>query len=504
MRIFFSIITAFYAITFFSQNSFLKDSLDVYVQREMKKWQIPGVAVSVVKDGKVIVCKGYGTTELNGKNKVDEQTLFQIASNSKAFTGTALAMLDVSKKISLDDKVKKWIPYFDLKEQYAANEATVKDMLCHRIGFQTFQSDFLNWNCNLSRTDVIKAMKTVTPVNSFRYKYGYCNSAFLVAGEVIKAATDTSWDDFIQHHFLNPLNMNRSSTRYEKIATDKNAAKPYTILNDKIELLDYANIDNIGPAASMNSCVKDLSNWLLCQLDSGKLNGKQVIPYKAITLTRTPNIISGRGGNPNYPGNHFSLYGLGWGIKDVEGKVMYEHTGGADGFVTSVCVIPEFNLGIVVLTNTDVNSLFLALREQIIQSYLNKPYQNISENYFKRNLEENKKQVDEINQWKKAATENKNKFEFTNQLIGKYSNEVYGEIEIKNVGGELIVYFSKHIGAIGKLNFMGNNEMLCEYSYKTWGIQKLKLNTNGNQLKSITVKVNDFVDFLDYEFVKVK
>lgn len=504
MRIFFSIITAFYAITFFSQNSFLKDSLDVYVQREMKKWQIPGVAVSVVKDGKVIVCKGYGTTELNGKNKVDEQTLFQIASNSKAFTGTALAMLDVSKKISLDDKVKKWIPYFDLKEQYAANEATVKDMLCHRIGFQTFQSDFLNWNCNLSRTDVIKAMKTVTPVNSFRYKYGYCNSAFLVAGEVIKAATDTSWDDFIQHRFLNPLNMNRSSTRYEKIATDKNAAKPYTILNDKIELLDYANIDNIGPAASMNSCVKDLSNWLLCQLDSGKLNGKQVIPYKAITLTRTPNIISGRGGNPNYPGNHFSLYGLGWGIKDVEGKVMYEHTGGADGFVTSVCVIPEFNLGIVVLTNTDVNSLFLALREQIIQSYFNKPYQNISENYFKRNLEENKKQVDEINQWKKAATENKNKFEFTNQLIGKYSNEVYGEIEIKNVGGELIVYFSKHIGATGKLNFMGNNELLCEYSYKTWGIQKLKLNTNGNQLKSITVKVNDFVDFLDYEFVKVK
>jgi CubicO group peptidase (beta-lactamase class C family) len=504
MRIFFSIILAFFALSFYSQNSFINDSLDLYVQREMKKWQIPGVAVSVVKDGKIIVCKGFGTTELNGKNKVDEQTLFQIASNSKAFTGTALAMLDVSKKISLDDKVKKWIPYFDLKDQYAANEATVKDMLCHRIGFQTFQSDFLNWNCNLSRTELIKAMKTVSPVNPFRYKYGYCNSAFLVAGEVIKAATDTSWDDFIQHRFLNPLNMTRSSTRHEKIATDKNAAKPYTILNDKMELLEYANIDNIGPAASMNSCVKDLSNWLLCQLDSGRFNGKQVIPYKAISLTRTPNMISGRGGNPNYPGNHFSLYGLGWGIKDVDGKVMYEHTGGADGFVTSVCVIPEFNLGIVVLTNTDVNTLFLALREQIIQSYLNKPYQNLSENYFMSNLEENKQQVDEIRQWKKVAEENKSKFELSSQLVGKYYNEVYGEIEIKNVGAEQIIYFSKHTDAKGKLSYMGNNLMLCEYSYKTWGIQKLKIYNIAKEIKSITIKVNDFVDYLDYEFVKIK
>jgi CubicO group peptidase (beta-lactamase class C family) len=486
------------------QNAFVKDSLDSYVQREMKKWQIPGVAVSVVKDGKVIVCKGYGSTEVNGNQKVDEQTLFQIASNSKAFTGTALAMLDVSKKISLDDKVKKWIPYFDLKEQYAANEATVKDMLCHRIGFQTFQSDFLNWNCNLSRTDVIKAMKNVTPVNSFRYKYGYCNSAFLVAGEVIKAATDTSWDDFIQTRFLNPLAMNRSSTRHEKIVNDKNAAKPYTFLNNKIELLDYANIDNIGPAASMNSCVKDLSNWLLCQLDSGKYMGKQVIPYKAIALTRSPNMISGRGGNPNYPGNHFSLYGLGWGIKDVDGKVMYEHTGGADGFVTSVCVIPELNLGIVVLTNTDVNSLFLALREQLIQSYLNKPYQNISENYLKRSLEENKQQVEELRQWNKAVDLYNNKFELINQLAGKYTNEVYGEIDIKIIDGKAVVYFSKHKGVTGKLSYMGNNEMMCEYSYKTWGIQKLKMKITNNQLKSIVIKVNDFVDYLDYEFVKIK
>lgn len=136
------LIFNFITILLAAQQNFVKDSLDVYVNREMKKWQIPAVAVAIIKDGKIEACKGYGTTELNGKSKVDENTLFQIASNSKAFTGTALAMLDLNKKISLDDKVKKWISYFDLKDQYAANEATVKDMLCHRIGFQTFQSDF--------------------------------------------------------------------------------------------------------------------------------------------------------------------------------------------------------------------------------------------------------------------------------------------------------------------------------------------------------------------------
>ena len=496
------LIFNFITILLPAQQNFVKDSLDVYVKREMKKWQIPAVAVAIIKDGKIEACKGYGTTELNGKNKVDENTLFQIASNSKAFTGTALAMLDLNKKISLDDKVKKWIPYFDLKDQFAANEATVKDMLCHRIGFQTFQSDFLNWNCNLSRKEIISAMKNVKPVNSFRYKYGYCNSAFLVAGEIIKAATDTSWDDFIQKRFFEPLNMSRSSTVVNKIIADNNAAKPYTILNDKVELLDYANIDNIGPAASINSCVRDLSKWMLCQLDSGKFNGKQVIPFKAIAMTRIPNMISGRGGNPNYPGNHFSLYGLGWGIKDVEGKVMYEHTGGADGFVTSVCIIPELNLGIAVLTNTDVNTLFLALREQIIQAYLNKPYQNVSENYFKRNIEENKQQVDEIRSWKKAAEENKSKFPVKTKLEGKYVNELYGEVEIKNINNEPVLYFSKHTGVTGKLNYIGNNEFMCEYSYKTWGIQKLKIEIKNDEVKSINIKVNDFVDYLEYEFKK--
>src|SRR6202008_1623407 len=156
-----------------AQNSFITDSLDKYINREMQKWQIPGVAVAVVKDGKVVACKGYGVKKTGNAEKVDENTLFQIAYNSKAFTGTALALLAHQKKLSLDDKVTKWLPYFKLNDSLASKDATVRDMLTHRIGFKTFQSDFLNWNCNLTRKEIITNMRNVKAFYPFRYKYGY-------------------------------------------------------------------------------------------------------------------------------------------------------------------------------------------------------------------------------------------------------------------------------------------------------------------------------------------
>lgn len=485
----------------FAQPAFVKDSLETYINREMKRWNIPALAVAVVKDGKVVVCKGFGTTQANGGTKVDENTLFQIASNSKAFTGTALAMLEVRKKISLDDKATKWLPYFSLKEPYASKETTVRDLLCHRIGFQTFQSDFLNWNCNLSRKEIIENMKTVSPVYSFRSRWGYSNSAFLAAGEVIKAATDTTWDDYIKYNFFQPLKMERSSTYQSAIVNDKNAAFPYTIFRNKLVKLDYANVDNLGPAASIVSSVKDMSNWLICQLDSGKFNGRQVIPFAAIRTTRMPQSIVGRA-NPALPGNHFNLYGLGWGIKDAYGQVMYEHTGGADGFVTSVCLLPEDKLGVIVFTNTDVNGLFLNLRDQILMAYYNKPYENLSLADYVDNEKGNSQTFQQMEEWEAKTKVKDLKFSFADQMAGKYTNEVYGDIEVKKEGAGFTVYFAHHPQAKGKLTYMGKDEYLCEYSYITWGVQPLKVKIENNKIVSLKLKVNNFVDYMDYEFVK--
>ena len=488
----------------FAQPSFINDSLDKFVEREMKRWNIPGAAVAIVKDGKVDVMKGYGikdiSTPLSMINKVDENTLFQIASNSKAFTGTSLALLDYQKRLSLDDKVTKWLPYFKLNDELAARDVTVKDLLCHRIGFQTFQSDLLNWNCNLSRKELITNMRNVKPVYSFRAHYGYCNAAFLTAGEIIPAVTDTSWDDFLKYHYFLPLKMNHTSTTYAAITSDNNVCKPYTLADDKLVLLPYANVDNLGPAASINSCVKDLANWLLMQLDSGRFEGKRVVPFEALQMTRSSNTIVADM-NPRY-GSNFQNYGLGWFLVDYNGKRVIRHDGGADGFVTTTCFIPQLGLGIVVLTNTDANSFYSALRTQIIDAYMALPYQNHSLRIYRAVDANNKLDNAEINKMREVTSKKPKAALKQEEYIGKYKNEVYGEIEIKNTNGNLMLSFAHHPFLTGKLEPMGENDFLCTYSVATYGIKKINFVVKDGKVRNVIVRVNDFVDMMDYDFIK--
>ena len=493
--------------TGFSQPAFVKDSLDKYMEREMKRWNVPGCAVAIVKDGKTVVMNGYGVRETGKSDKVDENTLFQIASNSKAFTAASIALLDYQKRLSLDDKVTKWLPYFKLNDELASREVTVKDLLCHRIGFQTFQSDLLNWNCNLSRKELITNMRNVKPVYSFRSHYGYCNAAFLTAGEIIPAVTDTSWDDFLKYHYFLPLKMNHTSTTYKTIIADNNACKPYTIADNNLVLLPYANVDNLGPAASINSCVKDLANWLLMQLDSGRFEGKQAVPFEALQKTRASNTITNElpGGNSN-----FQTYGLGWFLADYNGKKVIRHDGGADGFVTTTCFIPQLNLGIVVLTNTDANWFYAALRSQLIDAYMNLPYTNYSANYYKAFAEGMKKDNEEINKLREIAKKYPKPALNELQYYGKYKNDVYGEIRIEEFEiahptpkeRGMKIFFSHHPNLIGNLSPLGENDFLCTYSIPTYGIKKINFKVENGKVKSVIIRVNDFVDMMEYEFVR--
>lgn len=484
----------------FSQNAFIKDSIDNYVVREMQKWTIPGVAVAVIKDGKVMVLKGYGVREVGKQEKVDENTLFMIASNSKAFTGTSLALLQYQKRLSLDDKVVKYIPEFSMHDSLATREATIRDMLTHRIGFQTFQSDFLNWGGNLSRKEIIMNMRNVKPVYSFRAKYGYCNAGFLTAGEIIPVVTDTTWDDFVKEHFFLPLNMRRSSTRWETIYEDRNACKPYTLVDEKLTRIPFVNVDNLGPAASINSCAKDLSNWLLMQLDSGKFNGKQVVPYDVLKETRSSNMIVGNGNSAS--ATHFVTYGLGWFMNDYMGRKIIRHNGGADGFVTTTCYVPEENLGIVVLTNTDANDFYNALRQQILDAYLGVPYKNYSDISYKANRKEAEEQEKKINQWKELAAKKNNADLDLQTYCGTYKNSVYGKMEVKREKEKIVLYFEHHPDLKGLLEALGENDFLCTYSNPVYGIKKISFKVRDKKVQSVTVTVNDFIDYMEYEFVK--
>jgi CubicO group peptidase (beta-lactamase class C family) len=190
--------------------AFVTDSLDRYIRNGMRDWQIPGLAIAIVRHGKVIYMKGYGVKETGKNDPVNEETLFMIGSNTKAFTATALAMLDHQKTCSLDDKVSKWIPSFKLEDPLATREVTIRDLLCHHIGFETFQGDFTYWTSSLDRQQVIQKMSLIKAPYSFRTKWGYCNAAFVAAGEVTSRITAKSWEDFIREKILVPLNMNQT------------------------------------------------------------------------------------------------------------------------------------------------------------------------------------------------------------------------------------------------------------------------------------------------------
>lgn len=489
----------------FSQNVFVSDSLDKYVNYALKLWNIPGASVTIVKDGKIILAKGYGVKAMNGSDKVDENTLFMIASNSKAFTATALGILENESKISLDDKVVKWMPDFKMYDESVTPMLTIRDLLCHRLGLQTFQGDFVYWSSNLSRKEIIKNFRNIKPVFDFRTKYGYCNAAFLTAGEIIPLATGISWDNFIKENILDKLDMKRSFTSSKIMEKDLNKTLGHTIFLDTLKVVPYDELDNLAPAASICTSAKDIANWLLMQTDSGRFNGNQVIPYKVLAKTINPNITLGINQSYVYKGlKHIRAYGLGWQVEDYGGKLLVSHTGGVNGYVTSTCFLPEEKLGIAIFTNTDANYLYEALKYQIIESYLNLPYRNFSNmfyEFFRSDNEETKNFYE--NEMNIVKQNNKTELELS-EYSGKYLNSAYGDISIENIKGKLIINFSKHPFLKGNLYPLGGSSFFCIYSHPGWGAKIIDFKAENGKSISVKIKVNDNIDFMEYVFDKVQ
>lgn len=502
-KIFYTLSALVVSLNVLAQPAFVKDSLDAFITREMQRWQVPGLAIAIVKDGQVVVQKGYGVKQFDKpESKVDENTLFQIASNSKAFTGTAVAWLNSEKRLSLDEKVTTYLPYFKLYESSSTDLCTVRDLLCHRLGTQTFQGDFLNWGSNLTRKQIVEGLSRTKPVHPFRYKYGYSNAGFIAAGEVILATTDTTWDDFLLHRFFKPMGMNRTSTTYAGIVSDNNACLPHTLVEGKLVKMPLTNIDNMGASASINSCVGDMKNWLLLQLNNGQLNGKQIIPADVIAETRKSNMVVNDVNSKFFKSKHFATYTLGWQMNDYNGRRVIEHSGGANGFVTKTELVPEENLGVIVYTNTDANSLYDALCKQVLEAYMGMPYRNVSEMYYTNSQKAKEANATKIKAIKDTiALKNKPALKL-NDYCGTFTNSLYGKVEVKLVKGKLQLFLEHHPNNIGKLDFINDNRFLCTYTDVTCGVEPLSFKTENNQVKSVTVKVADFIDYLSYEFVK--
>ncbi len=500
-------ILLFFAVQSFSQTdslpSFVKDSLDIYANRALTDWQIPGISVCIVKNGKVVVMKGYGVREMGTNEKVDENTLFMIGSNSKAFTATAIAMLDADKKLSLDDKVTKWIPEFKLDNKAAGEQAIVKDLLCHRIGFRTFQGDFTYWTSNLTRKEVIEKMSHIKAMYPFRTKWGYTNAAFLTAGEIIPKATGMQWEDFITQKIFQPLDMKNTLALSKDFPNAANKCSPYTMDEGKLVKIPFCLIDNLAPAGSIGSSVNDMSHWVMMQLDNGKYKGNQVVPASAIEQTRTPASILGNGGSIFNKG-HFALYGLGWFLEEYCGRKIVSHTGGVNGFVTSVTLIPEEKLGIIVFTNTDQNAFYEALKWEIMDAYLGNIYRNYSNVYLGSSRFQSLAEQQKDKKLKdSAALHLKTDLPLT-AYTGNYFNDVYGNMTVVEEQGEMKMKFSHHPDMYARLESLGGNRFYATFTDPEFSKAVFPFHVENGKVKSVTVKVADFVEYNPYEFIKIK
>lgn len=481
--------------------AFVKDSMDSYVERALKDWKIPGASVAIVKDGKVVFIKGYGVREMGKPEKVDEHTLFMIGSNTKAFTATVLAMMHQEKKLSLDDKVQKWWPEFKQYDPWVAKEANIRDLLCHRLGFETFQGDFMFFDSDLTKEEVFDRFGRLKPLHSFRSTWGYTNAAFGVAGEVIQKASGKSWAENIREKIFVPLQMTNSLATSAEILTANNKAAAHTVDNNILQKIPYGKIDNIGPAGSISSSASDMTHWMIAQLNNGKFNDKQALVSGIQQHTWMPHSILGNGGTL-YNKGHFSLYGLGWMLEEYSGRRIVSHTGGVNGFVTSVTLIPEEKLGIVVLTNTDMNSFYEALKWEIMDAYLGNTYRNYSKAYLGFQSAENK-QMESMMKLKRdtiaknPATELK-----LAEYAGEYEHELYGKMNIKVENGKLIMRFEHHKDLYGTLEPLGGNRFLCTYSASLYGIRVLPFTVENGKVKSVRITVAGFVEHTPYDFIK--
>ncbi|HEX9253259.1 MAG TPA: serine hydrolase, partial [Ignavibacteriaceae bacterium] len=428
-------------------------------------------------------------------------TLFMIGSNTKAFTGTALAILESEGKLKLEDKVVQYLPDFKMKDEWVTKELNLQDIVSHRMGMETFQGDFMYWTSDLTSDEVVEKFGKLTPKFDFRTKYGYTNAGYAIAGKVIEKVSGLTWEDFLKEKIVNPLEMKRTVLLSEDFMKADNIAKPHTFVEGKMTVLPFQNIDNLAPCGSIGSSINDLSHWIIAQLDSGNYNGINAIPFSSIQKTRQLLSIERRVRHP-YNKTHYTLYGMGWEFQDYEGREIVSHTGGVNGFVTSVTLLPEENLGIVVLTNTDQNAFFQSLKWEILDSYLGLPYRNYDSTFYAGFL----KRQDKNNSWLKEVRDSvamNLKPELSlSEFEGKYEHDVYGFSELKKVDDTLELTLEHHSKLKGKLKYIGNNRFLCTYSDPTYGIKVFPFKIEDGIIKSFDFYVDDFIDYQAYKFIK--
>jgi len=438
------------------QKKALPPNIDLIVSRAMKTFEVPGLSLAIVKDGKVLLAKGYGVRNLKENIPVDSKTLFSIASNSKLFTAVSLGILVDEGKISWNSRVVDLIPWFQMFDPYVTREITVKDILSHRCGLGLGAGDLLWWPpSNYPRDEIIKRIRFIPPSSSFRSSYAYNNLMFLVAGKVVESVSGMSWEDFVFERIFKPLRIDSSSPRVSDLKKFENSATPYAKVDGVLkEVKPFLN-DNINPAGGIISCAEDMARWMIVMVDGGRIDKEKRLlsekSYREITSIVTPRPISDPPQEIVELKPNFSGYGLGIGVRDYRGTKILQHTGGLPGFLSQVTMVPSLKLGIAVLTNQESSEAYSSITYSILDYYLSAPSKDWIASFLKYKEREEKSTKEEE---EKAERERKKDSKPSLPLpsyAGVYKDDWYGDVEIVWTGEKLRIKFSQTPSLVGDL-----------------------------------------------------
>ncbi len=488
--------------------------IDSLTELTLKTFDVPGIAVAIVKDEKVIHAKGYGVRSLNTKQKVDENTLFGIASNSKAFTVAALGILIDEGKIKWDDKVIDYIPEFRMYTPYVTEEFTIRDLLTHRSGLGLGAGDLMFWpdSADFSVKDIIHNLRYLKPVSGFRTKYDYDNLLYIVAGEVIARVSGTSWENFIETRIMQTLGMNGSAASFNRLKDKSNVIDPHAPVEGKVQVIGRDFTVTADAAGGIYSNLTDMCKWVIMQMNNGKYGDgltKQLFSEGVHEEMWTPQTIIPFHGQSAY-NTHFASYGLGWGLSDIKGYKQASHTGGLAGIVTQVTLLPELKLGIIVFTNQQSAGAFTAISNTIKDSYLGiTGMDRVKQNHERetRNEAEAKKITAET--WKDIETEQKNNAARPDfhLFTGTYTDKWFGEVAITEKNGKPWFEAKRSHKLSGEMIAYKGNTFIVKWTDRSMDADAFVMfeldNTgkaSGMKMKPISPSTDFSFDFQDLDF----
>lgn len=414
--------------------------IDRYARQVMNDWKQPGMAIAVVAGDKTVFAKGYGVQKLGTDDRVDENTVFAVASNSKAFTTAALAILiDEGKIGGWDERVSKYLPEFALYDPYVTSELTIRDLVSHRVGLDTFSGDLLWYETTYTDAEILNRLRHLKPVRGFRSGFGYQNLMFIAAGRIIEKVSGKSWGEFVKERILNPLGMTRTTTSIKDLSD--NAAFPHNESGGNgLRVLHRGNVDGAAAAAGLNSSVADMAKWIRLQLGAGAFEGKRIFSEKQAWEMHQPAVILpiSQAAAKSNPTRHFNAYGLGWNLFDYHGRKIVTHSGGLDGMLSRTVLIPEENLGFVVLTNSEY-PVYSIMYQKMLDVLLDAPARDYNAEALKR-AADSKKSGDEAEQKLQASrVANTNPSLPLAGYAGTYTGALYGDATVSEENGRLVL-----------------------------------------------------------------